>query len=46
MTCPESGFRYREENGSLRCLDLDEDSPLPSGQDVGTVTFDELKQRG
>jgi UDP-2-acetamido-3-amino-2,3-dideoxy-glucuronate N-acetyltransferase len=26
--CPASGFRYREEAGSLRCLDLDEDAPL------------------
>lgn len=27
--CPKSGFRYREFNGTLRCLDLDEDEPLP-----------------
>jgi UDP-2-acetamido-3-amino-2,3-dideoxy-glucuronate N-acetyltransferase len=26
--CPDSGFRYREEGGMLRCLDLDEDAPL------------------
>jgi UDP-2-acetamido-3-amino-2,3-dideoxy-glucuronate N-acetyltransferase len=31
MTCPQSGLRYREEApGRLRCLDLDEDTPLPS----------------
>lgn len=30
MTCPESGFRYRETKpGQLRCLDLDEYQPLP-----------------
>jgi UDP-2-acetamido-3-amino-2,3-dideoxy-glucuronate N-acetyltransferase len=30
MTCPESGLRYREERpGVVRCLDLDEESPLP-----------------
>jgi UDP-2-acetamido-3-amino-2,3-dideoxy-glucuronate N-acetyltransferase len=30
MTCPESGWRYREEApGRLRCLDLDEAAPLP-----------------
>ena len=30
MVCPESGLRYREtEPGVLRCLDLDEDAPLP-----------------
>lgn len=29
-TCPESGLRYRETApGALRCLDLDEDAPLP-----------------
>ena len=29
LTCPESGFRYREvEEGVLRCLDLDEDASL------------------
>jgi len=28
--CPGSGFRYSEnEAGRLRCLDLDEDAPLP-----------------
>lgn len=27
--CPESGLRYREAGGALRCLDLDEDAPLP-----------------
>jgi UDP-2-acetamido-3-amino-2,3-dideoxy-glucuronate N-acetyltransferase len=30
--CPESGLRYREEGGVLRCLDLDEDAPLPGGR--------------
>lgn len=29
MTCPESGFRYREvEPGVVRCLDKNEDEPL------------------
>lgn len=29
-TCPESGLRYRETApGTLRCLDLDEEAPLP-----------------
>ena len=32
MRCPESGWRYREiEPGRLRCLDWDEDQPLPTG---------------
>jgi UDP-2-acetamido-3-amino-2,3-dideoxy-glucuronate N-acetyltransferase len=28
--CPESGLRYREEDGTLHCLDLPEDAPLPA----------------
>jgi UDP-2-acetamido-3-amino-2,3-dideoxy-glucuronate N-acetyltransferase len=44
MTCPESGFRYREvEPWVLRCLDLDEDAPLPEHLRVGSVPYDELK---
>lgn len=30
--CPESGYRYREEGGALRCLDLGEDEPLPAAE--------------
>ena len=30
LRCPESGLRYVEQGGALRCLDLDEDSPLPA----------------
>jgi UDP-2-acetamido-3-amino-2,3-dideoxy-glucuronate N-acetyltransferase len=30
MRCPESGWRYREASaGVLRCLDLDEETPIP-----------------
>lgn len=30
MICPESNYRYQEiESGLLRCLDLDEETPLP-----------------
>ena len=44
MICTESGFRYQEvEPGMLRCLDLDEESPLPKELSVGTKTYDELK---
>jgi UDP-2-acetamido-3-amino-2,3-dideoxy-glucuronate N-acetyltransferase len=33
MTCPGSGFRYREvEPGILRCLDLPEDQPLSASK--------------
>ena len=31
MRCPEHGYRYKEtEPGVLRCLDLDEEAPLPA----------------
>lgn len=31
MRCPQSGYRYQEtEPGMLRCLDLDEEMPLPA----------------
>lgn len=44
MTCPESGLRYQEVNtGVLRCLDLDEEAPLPSELAVGKVLYDNLK---
>lgn len=33
FVCPESGWRYQEtEPGLLRCLDWNEDSPLPAAQ--------------
>lgn len=45
MRCPESGLRYKETSpGVLRCLDLDEDAPLPPDLAVGKVTYDELKK--
>ncbi len=31
LVCPESGFRYRLEDGILRCLDLAEELPLSEG---------------
>jgi UDP-2-acetamido-3-amino-2,3-dideoxy-glucuronate N-acetyltransferase len=34
MVCPESGFRYRLEGSTLRCLDLDDDAPLAAGERV------------
>lgn len=29
LRCPESGFRYRLENGGLHCLDIGEEEKLP-----------------
>lgn len=44
MTCPESGLRYREaQPGVLRCLDLDEEAPLPKDLTTGKVFYDDLK---
>ena len=44
MVCPESGLTYREVSpGTLKCLDLDEDAPLPEALKVGKKTYDELK---
>ncbi|MGA8868374.1 MAG: Gfo/Idh/MocA family oxidoreductase, partial [Candidatus Sulfotelmatobacter sp.] len=40
MRCPESGYRYQEvEPGVLRCLDLDEEAPLPAELTVGTKSY-------
>jgi len=45
MVCPESGLRYKEVSGGfLRCLDLNEDEPLPKDMAVGKITYDELKK--
>lgn len=45
MVCPESGLRYQEvEPGLLRCLDLEEDVPLPEKFQVGAMTYDHFKQ--
>lgn len=43
--CPESGFRYKLDGDRLRCLDLDEDAPLPTDLTVGDRTYDEFKTR-
>jgi len=46
MRCPESQLRYREvEPGVLRCLDLDEEAPMPAELAVGKVTYDDWKGR-
>lgn len=45
MICPESGYRYQEtEPGVLRCLDLDEESPLPAEKAVGKIPYDDFKE--
>ena len=45
MICPESGYRYREVSpGVIRCLDLDEEAPLPVELTEGKITYDEFKE--
>ena len=47
MRCPEQGYRYRETSpGVLRCLDLDEEAPLPSAASKSSKTYKELKREG
>jgi UDP-2-acetamido-3-amino-2,3-dideoxy-glucuronate N-acetyltransferase len=44
MRCPETGYRYKVvEPGVLRCLDLDEEAPLPAELTVGTKSYRQLK---
>jgi UDP-2-acetamido-3-amino-2,3-dideoxy-glucuronate N-acetyltransferase len=43
MTCPESGYRYREDGGRLRCLDLDEEEALPPEKAVGAKSYREFR---
>jgi len=46
MVCPESGYRYRETApGVLRCLDLDEETPLPDSLRNGTRSYDDFKSK-
>ncbi len=47
MVCPESGLRFQEVSPRvLRCLDLDEDAPLPESLAAGKMRYDALKKRG
>jgi UDP-2-acetamido-3-amino-2,3-dideoxy-glucuronate N-acetyltransferase len=40
MVCPESGLRYREASpGVVRCLDLDEEAPLPPEMTKSTKPY-------
>jgi UDP-2-acetamido-3-amino-2,3-dideoxy-glucuronate N-acetyltransferase len=44
--CAESGLRYREvESGVLRCLDLDEEAPLPTDQAIGRSSYRDIMNR-
>jgi UDP-2-acetamido-3-amino-2,3-dideoxy-glucuronate N-acetyltransferase len=44
MVCPESGFRYKEvATGILKCLDLNEEEPLPEKMARGSKNYKEFK---
>ena len=44
-TCPESGYRYALINGEMKCLDLDEETPLPERLSVGMMSYDSFKNK-
>ena len=41
--CPESKFRYEKKGDIVRCLDLDEEAPLPPELAEGKRTYDDFK---
>jgi UDP-2-acetamido-3-amino-2,3-dideoxy-glucuronate N-acetyltransferase len=43
-TCPESRLRYRQEAGRVRCLDLDEEAPLPPALAEGSKPYDAFQE--
>ena len=46
MICPESGYRYKiDGKGILKCLDLDEDKPLPKELAVGEKSYSEFRKK-
>jgi UDP-2-acetamido-3-amino-2,3-dideoxy-glucuronate N-acetyltransferase len=46
LYCPETGFRYKEAlPGVFRCLDLDEDAPLPPELTTGTKPYVDFKTK-
>lgn len=43
MICPESGLGYQLEDETVKCLDLDEEAPLPEDLSKGEKKYDEFK---
>jgi len=41
--CPESNYRYEKVGDVVRCLDLDEDKPLPDELSVGSKSYNDFK---
>jgi UDP-2-acetamido-3-amino-2,3-dideoxy-glucuronate N-acetyltransferase len=42
-TCPESKFVYEKKDQHVRCVDLNEDEPLPTELSVGSHDYDSFK---
>jgi UDP-2-acetamido-3-amino-2,3-dideoxy-glucuronate N-acetyltransferase len=45
FVCPESGYLYRLIDDVMRCLDRDEEAPLPEEQAVGVVRYRDVARR-
>lgn len=43
MVCRESQLRYQLTAGRVRCVDLDEETPLPAALSEGKLSYDSLK---
>ena len=43
-TCPESHFVYEKVEDQVRCLDLNEDEPLPTELSIGSQYYDSFKK--
>lgn len=43
LICPESGLRYQQFHETIKCLDLDEDDPLPETMNIGTKMYGSFK---
>ena len=41
--CPESKYRYKKAGYEVKCLDLDEEKPLPDELSVGSKSYDDFK---
>jgi UDP-2-acetamido-3-amino-2,3-dideoxy-glucuronate N-acetyltransferase len=44
LRCPESGYRYERDGDAVRCLDLDEDAPLPAPRAAGARRYRALPE--
>ena len=42
--CPESNYRYEKVEEMVRCLDLEENKPLPDKLSVGSKSYDDFKE--